>query len=783
MRLDNLLRFDYWFDFAAGMRPAGPAMWLAVLAGLLSCGLLSVALARGRLPRDIGIAWALAAGLTSLVGLGRLLAHPVLGARAGWLIAALLGLAPLAARAIAAMRADGSLEDCLNALAFAPVGARRGWRTQTIAAWLAFHLLGLAIVFANLGLPVLLAPALMACLLLLPTLGKAQSPLLARLPFPALAPLTITYAATLLHFAGVRPAGIWNGILSPALSLIVMSACGLAIGGRQAATSSERSPERGDRTFVRRSAALLIAASVAWSAWAAWALRTHGVTGSDPYAYAQMGMDLATRGTLLHSFPLAQLAYALNLSLHPTVHVGYRIPDPTHYQSATVWPPGYAIFTALAYLLAGEDGLFLITPLINLLALLTTGWFALVAMGRPSPTAIATAALTVMLTATSHQQVEWQMMPMADIAAQLFTLLAVGLALSVRRERQPGAWARAALSGLCLGVSFGVRYTQVLLAPAIALALIWGERGIALTPRRLGLVAACASAALSAAMPTLIYHQLTFGHPLTTGSDELAHFSLTRLPQTLGRTLGELNHYREFGLLTLLVVMGLMAAARRHPRTLGVVLVVFVILFGFHVLYTYLRLRDILFLFPFVSWLAARGAVAAVQLTYRAAGARHMPRVWAVGRIGLVCALSFCFVLRAMETLSMPATRGFNAFGHLVREQRASLDRLRRATPGDAVIAASLNSGAIELHARRLAFRPAGWTADELARFVDALHSQGRPVFALDDGQELRGALQVLRERYGLSEVARLDMPYYDAVGGGSQNRRVPLYHVTPHDR
>jgi hypothetical protein len=783
MRLDNLLRFDYWFDFAAGMRPAGPAMWLVVLAGLLGCGLLGAALARGRLPREVAIAWMLAASLTSLVSLGRLLAHPVLGLRAGWLIAALLALAPLAARAVAAMRADGLLKDCLNALAFAPTGAKGRWRVQTIAAWLAFHLLGLAVVFANLGLPVLLAPALITGLLLLPALAKAQPLSLAHLPFPALTPFVITYAVTVLHFAGVRPAGIWNGVFSPALSLIVMSAYGLAIGGRQAAKNSERNLEHGDQMFVRRSAALLIAASIAWSAWATWALRTYGVTGSDPYAYAQMGVDLATRGTLLHSFPLAQLAYGLDVSLHPVVHVGYRIPDPTHYQSATVWPPGYAIFTALAYLLAGEDGLFLITPLINLLVLLTTGWFVLVAMHWPSPTAIATAALTVMVTATSYQQVEWQMMPMADIAAQLFTLLAVGLALSVKSERQPGAWARAVLSGLCLGIAFDLRYTQVLLALAIALALVWDKCGIALTPRRLGLVAACASAALSAAMPTLIYHQLAFGNPLATGSDELTHFSLVRLPETLGRTLGELNHYREFGLLTPLIAIGLVTAARHHRRALVVVLVVFIVLFGFHVLYAYLRLRDILFLFPFLSWLAALGATEAIRLTYRAASTLPVPRLWDLARVGLVCTLSFCFVLRAMETLAMPATRGFNAFGYLVREQRASFDQLRQATPEDAVVAASLNSGAIELHAQRLAFRPAGWTADELARFVEALHAQGRPVFALDDGEELGEALQVLRARYGLAEVVRLDVPYYDAVGGGSRNRRVSLYHIAPRGR
>jgi hypothetical protein len=39
--------------------------------------------------------------------------------------------------------------------------------------------------------------------------------------------------------------------------------------------------------------------------------------------------------------------------------------------------------------------------------------------------------------------------------------------------------------------------------------------------------------------------------------------------------------------------------------------------------------------------------------------------------------------------------------------------------------------------------------------------------------------LRVLRARYGLVEVARLDVPYYDAIGGGSRNQRAPLYRLS----
>jgi hypothetical protein len=760
MRPDHLLRLDYWLDLAVSAQPAGPAMWLAVAVGALGVVLTGAGLARGRLGRDVAIPWLVTAGLVGLVGLGRLSAHPLLGLRVGWLLAALIAALPLARRALVVLRADGALADCLRALAFAPGGGRGRWGWRAAGAWLGFHLLGLSVVLANLGWPLPLAPLLMIGLSAMPVLAGRRSAL------ATLTPLAFAYAATVLHGLGVRLPGIWNGVLSPLLTLIVATGYGLAIAGWLASGASRR--------FVVAGAGLLVAAALGWSAWAGWTLRAHGVTGSDPYAYAQMGIDLATRGTVLHPFPLAALAYALNLPIYPTVHVGYRIPDAATLQAATVWPPGYAAFTGLAYRLAGEAGLFLVTPLLNLLALLAAGWFALVAAGRRSPAAFAVAGLTVALTATAYQQVELQMTPMADIAAQLFTVLAIGLALGAQGR---GAPLRAALSGLCLGIAFDIRYTQVLLAPAIALALAWGARGFARA--RLGLVAICAGAAWLAAAPVLAYHWAVFGSPFVTGSDELAHFSPARLPETAGRTLGALGHYREFGLLVPSLAVGLLAAARRSRRALVVALLAFVVLFGFHALYAYLRLRDLLFLFPFLSWLAALGIVTAARAAYWAARRSSRPRAWAALRVGLVGALSVCLVLRAMETLAMPANRGFAAFGHLTAAQRASFDRLRQLTPEDAVIGASLNSGAVELHAGRSAFRPAGWTAEALVRFVDALRAAGRPVFVLDDGEAMGEALRVLRARYGLVEVARLDVPYYDAIGGGSRNRRAPLYRLS----
>ncbi len=614
MQINNLLRFDYWLDAAVINQPAGRAMWLVVIAGAVIAFSVAVLVGRGRISRNTGSAWLVAALLISAVGIGRIFAIPVLGLRLGWLMAGMVALAPVIIRVKNGAARDGFADDCVRALAFSPTRERtQDWNWTTTLAWLIFHLGGLAVIFTNIQLPVLFALPVLLLSCLRPcsfAMGlrraQKQSPALWRMS--ALSPLVILYIIALLNLSGIRINGVLNGVLSLPLALIVLSAYSFVISGMVFNSSPVPQGQRlgegaTDQLFLRIGAAVLISASFAWSVWAALALRTHGVTGSDPYAYAQMGVDLATRGTVFHRFPLVEQTYALNISSYPVTHIGYRIPTDISRESATVWPPGYAVFTAAAWLVAGEAGLYLITPLLNFVALGVVGWFAGYAVGHISPRTptlsplgrgSAVAALTIFLTATSYQQVEWQMIPMADIAAQLFTLLAIGLALTAR-----GSLLKAGLSGLALGLAFDIRYTQVLACIPIALALLTQDpTRTASLAARLKPIVVCALAALVAALPVLMYHQLTFGNALATGSDELGNFSLTQLPATLLRTLGELNAYREYGLLTPLILTGAIALWRSNRRAFVVLMSLIIVLGGFHVVYAYLRLRDILIFVP-----------------------------------------------------------------------------------------------------------------------------------------------------------------------------------------
>ena len=227
------------------------------------------------------------------------------------------------------------------------------------------------------------------------------------------------------------------------------------------------------------------------------------------------------------------------------------------------------------------------------------------------------------------------------------------------------------------------------------------------------------------------------------------------------------------------IAAGAIVLWRRHRRALLTLAIYFVPLFALHIAYAYLRLRDILSLFPPLSFLAASGMVwLAMALVRREPAVRRQAVVLADAlRMLLVVVLSFALVQRSLQTLQLPITHGFDAFGYLVREQRASFTRLGELTPPGAAIGCSLNSGAVDLYANRLTFRPGRWTPQQAQKFVRALLQERTPVYILADGDEVRAAVEGLRHVFRLTEVARLDMPYY-FPGSGSENRRVPLYQV-----
>jgi hypothetical protein len=142
----------------------------------------------------------------------------------------------------------------------------------------------------------------------------------------------------------------------------------------------------------------------------------------------------------------------------------------------------------------------------------------------------------------------------------------------------------------------------------------------------------------------------------------------------------------------------------------------------------------------------------------------------------LVCCATFLSA-RSYHALIMPWQDGSATFGHINVDQRRGLETLRAVTPDDAVVASMLNGGAIELYAQRSVVRPASWTEEELGVWVDALATQGRPFYVLDDGEEMAPVLARLRSTYRLCRVQSLNLPYF-AHGGGAIARAAELHRV-----
>jgi hypothetical protein len=652
----------------------------------------------------------------------------------------------------------------LNALALRPHAGNRRMATPVALALAAAHLLGLVTLARLTRQPwwLLLAPLL--------TLQPGLAALRRRAVAPqilALAPLGLAYALALIRTVGRRIAPGW----APTAGWLNLD-YGLLLAGIWALLSQAAATMQSRERPVAPASVLgvgLLVLSLGWTAWAGTTLHTRGVTGTDPYAYTQMGVDLAHIGTVRHAFPIVQTLAGLEVDLRPLVPLGYVAPDPATGASATVWAPGHAATLALGYWLGGERGLYLTTPVLGLLALAALWLLAIVALRAwPVGTRHLAAGAAVALLATSFEQLDRQLTPMADLPAQLFSILTLYWALRSARSRS--LWP-AALAGLCLGVAFDMRYTQVLLAPAMAWLLVAGarERGARQPFKALGV---CAGAAALAALPVLRYHQLAFGGPFCVGSEELALFSLDAMRRTLPRMLSALAQPREYRYALPLMLVGALQLARRERRTaLGLTLALGVV-GAFHLLYEALRLRDLLPVLPVLALWAGVGVAELWSLAQRLnAGA------WRAAAHA-ACMLGVALLVSSDATLLLPVPpMHYNAFGYLVGTQRASFDSLAALTEQDAIVAGGLNTGAVTLYAQRAIVRPGAWSEREWLAVVENLLRQGKPLYLLADGEEMCAPELALRARYLLEPVASLSLPYF-FPDGGSENRDVPLYRI-----
>ena len=228
---------------------------------------------------------------------------------------------------------------------------------------------------------------------------------------------------------------------------------------------------------VRVLLALGILAAPMWYVGWTLASRASGTIGNDPVTYTRMALDLAERGTPARDFPLLAVMRKQGLSWAAAVPVGYRLVAGRE-GAVPVFAFGAPLLLAAAWRLAGESGLYALTPLLGVAALLATIMLARLALTALSPLQrLAVILLAALLMATTPKQLELAIVPMSDVPAQLASALTLLLALLA--ERRAGATGRTwpagliwLASGLALGLAYLIRHSALLVAVPL-LWLIW----------------------------------------------------------------------------------------------------------------------------------------------------------------------------------------------------------------------------------------------------------------------------------------------------------------------
>ncbi|MBI4670972.1 MAG: glycosyltransferase family 39 protein [Chloroflexi bacterium] len=491
--------------------------------------------------------------------------------------------------------------------------------------------------------------------------------------------------------------------------------------------------------------------ALAWASAEYFGHRTFGAIGSDPYAYVQMGVDLITRGNPSHPFRLLPSISSTALSWFPILHVGYHLPFNAQGDAIAVWSPGGAVAFAIAYALGGESALYLVNPVFSIAGALAAALLAWELTRRETRTQrIVTACVVCALMLTSYEIVNWAGVTMVDTQALMFSTLAMYCALRVYRT---GSWQWALAIGVAWGVAYQVRHTQVVIALGFVPLLLLAPFPAKKRARNIALVGA---AALTVALPDLWYHHVYLGSWLTPESEELALFSLGAMAPTLLAIGQRALVGAEFGWLSIFVSAGIVLYARRARVENSAMLLWLAAALAIHLPYAALRLRDLIPEFPVLAFYIAFGIVSVVPLLWARPSA--WTKLTAACIIFLALELSLARVWNTLPRVLEPAPM---RFGAMTRAQRASFDEIARVTPEDAVVGASLNSGAIDLYAHRAAFRPADWSNQELETFVAVTQGEKRAIYLLEDNGSLAPVLNALRNPYRLERVTTLDVPLF----------------------
>ena len=782
-----MLNLAYLFDPRPGPLPPHDLQLHLALMVLFGAGLAASVFLSLSAPKRPAVRWLLlsqiplSCGILVLMG-ARLLTVPYLSTRALFYETASLSLAAWAAYLLYEGRRSGFLRHQLALLTFSWQGQEPSTKPAVAVVLLAVHLLGLMLLAVHTGRSYLWMVGLLL-LLMSPQLVLSLWEKRGTIHFEALTPLWFAYLAALARRVCAKvlsqPLPLYDGFAypEPFSSLLNVEAILLAaivyVIVCQGYLLALRS-RRGD-SFTRYVGATLAIMVILWASVSYFRHRTHGVTANDPYAYTQMAVDIAEHGDPTHRFPLFPRVSHLGISWWPLVHYGYQVRVPPLQgdgRTATDWPPGWPAILAIGYLILGEQGLYLVNPLVGLLCLLAL--VALVAellYDRPWEERLLGGAFAAFCLATSYEQIDRLVVPMADASTQLFTTLTILFLLRGMRGRLR---LHAVLAGTCFGGAYCMRHTQLALGLCAAVALVCLGRNRLGARKLLEFAGLFSLTSLLVAIPDLLYHQSVFGHFLRPESTELDLFNLSHVSATARLMWQRALSANEFGYLSPLVAYG---AYRMYATKRGQFLVLLTAVLGVlavHLPYQALRLRDLLSLFPvLLAWVGYGVGDLWKRIPVGRGYLSH--RRQALG-VSILLTLLLLPLLRTRHILSRPWSTYRASFGYVSEQERRGFDALSAETVEPCVVGSSLNGGPVDLYAGRQAFRPAFWTTQELDIFLEEMFRQGTNVYLLDDGEALRGTLEHATAHYRVTARAQLTVPLF----GDPERISSMLYQIEP---
>lgn len=496
--------------------------------------------------------------------------------------------------------------------------------------------------------------------------------------------------------------------------------------------------------YARQLPIAVLALTLVWYGALVGRFHTNGAIGDDPATYVQMARDLAYRGTVIPEFLLLTNLYQSGVSWDALIAPGYHIVGETG-MVAPNFAFGFPLLLALAMRVFGEGVVDWATAFMG--GLWLVGTFALGSeLWRELPPVrrYGSGAFAVLLLATTPKQIQLALVPMSDVPAQLFCVLAVWCALRISRQFVAPHGARnlvfAGLCGVCLGVAYLIRHSAlVLVVPLTVVTTHWraGSRRERLVEVLVALVA------LALAMvPDLLYRLRVLGSVLAVESPESSRIVLLDAPRQFLEMLGALFSVTGFGPIVLLAPVGWWLLAREGNRFSAVLLLSWTLAFmGFHAP-LYLtdvfenNLRYLVPAYPAIALSISAGGV------WVLAGAfdEFRKREGSFSREAVLFSVGSLFVLItaviALRALANPERFVARAYGWMSEAARRDMDALNLQLPPDAVIGVSDQMAAATLlYARRDIFRPGSFREPtrDFPLFVAAMQNENRPIYLLGD--------------------------------------------------